>query len=53
MGLPDSFRKYRFLIREIKITIIHYTISKVMNSISVLVIVEDFYRANYSALFKS
>jgi len=52
MGLPAPFRKYRLLVKEIKITIILYTISRVMNTFSVLVIVEDFYRANYSALFK-
>jgi len=41
MGLPDSFRKYRFLVREIKNTIIRYTMSGWMNTFSVLVIVED------------
>ena len=38
--LPESFRKYRFLVREIKITIIPYTMSGGMNTFSVLVIVE-------------
>ena len=41
MGLPDPFRKYWFFVREIKITIIHSTISQVMNTFSVLVIVEE------------
>jgi len=40
-GLPDFFREYRLLVREIKVMIIHYTISKVMNTFSVLVIVEE------------
>jgi len=40
MGLPESFGKHRFLVREIKITIIRYTMSGGMNTFSVLVIVE-------------
>jgi hypothetical protein len=41
MGLPDSFRKYRFLVWEIKNTIIRHTVSGWMNTFSVLVVVED------------
>lgn len=51
MGLPDSFRKYWFLGREINITITRFTISGVMNTFSFLVIVEEFYRAWFGAIY--
>jgi transposase len=38
-------RKYRLQIKEIKIMVILYNLSRAMNSFVVLVIVEDFYRA--------
>jgi len=41
MGLPDSFRKYRYWLGRSKSRIIHYTISRVINTFSVLVIVEE------------
>jgi hypothetical protein len=41
-------RKYRLQVKEIKIKVILYNLSRAMNSFVVLVIVEEFYRAEIS-----
>jgi hypothetical protein len=43
-------RKYRLQVKEIKIKMILYNLSRMMNSFLVLVVVEEFYRANFSLL---
>ena len=40
-------RKYRLQIKEIKIKVVIYNLSRFMNSFYVLIIVEEFYRAVY------
>ncbi|MEN6442196.1 MAG: hypothetical protein ABFC71_00390, partial [Methanoregula sp.] len=40
-------RKYRLQIKEIKIKIILYNISKLISSLSFLIFIEEFYRAVY------
>jgi flagellin FlaB len=42
-------RKYRLQVKEIKIKVILYNLSRAMKSFSVLVVIEEFYRANDSA----
>jgi len=38
-------RKYRLQVKEIKVKAILYNISRMMNSFSLLIIIEEFYRA--------
>jgi len=44
-GEYNKTRKFRFYGREIKINVIHYNLSGAMKSFSVLIVVEEFYRA--------
>jgi len=46
-------RKYRLQVKEIKVKAILYNISRMMNSFSLLIIIEEFYRAIFFADFKS
>jgi hypothetical protein len=38
-------RKYRLQIKEIKIKVILYNLSRVISTLSFLILIEDFYRA--------
>ena len=38
-------RNYRLQVKEIKIKVILYNLSKLMNSFSVLILIEEFYKA--------
>jgi hypothetical protein len=40
-------RKYQLQVKEIKIKVILYNLSRAMKSFSVLVVIEEFYRAKY------
>jgi hypothetical protein len=44
-------RKYRLQIKEIKIKVVVYNLSRFMNSSYVLIIVEEFYRAKISSIY--
>ena len=44
-GESMKARKFRFQVKEIKIKIILYNLSRAMNSFSILVVIEEFYRA--------
>jgi uncharacterized protein (DUF2267 family) len=44
-------RKYRLQVKEIKVKAILYNISRMMNSFSLLIIIEEFYRAGFSISF--
>ncbi|MEN6442212.1 MAG: hypothetical protein ABFC71_00470, partial [Methanoregula sp.] len=45
-------RKYRLQIKEIKIKIILYNISKLISSLSFLIFIEEFYRAYFRIFYK-
>jgi transposase len=40
-------RKYRFQVKEIKIKVILYNLSRIISAFSILMIIEDFYRAKF------
>jgi transposase len=40
-------RKYRLQVKEIKIKVILYNLSRMMNSFSVRIVIEEFYKADY------
>jgi hypothetical protein len=46
-------RKYQLQVKEIKIKVILYNLSRAMKSFSVLVVIEEFYRALVFIIFKS
>lgn len=45
-------RKYRLQVKEIKIKVILYNLSRFMNSFSVLIVIEEFYRAKEIIIHK-
>ena len=44
-GKALKARKYRLLVKEIKIKVILYNLSRFLNSFSILILIEDFYKA--------
>jgi hypothetical protein len=41
-------RKYRLQVKEIKIKVILYNLSRIISAFSILMFIEDFYRALFS-----
>ena len=44
-------RKYRLQIKEIKIKVILYNLSRMISTLSLLILIEEFYRAHNSFFF--
>ena len=48
-GKSLKARKYRLLVKEIKIKVILYNLSRFMNSSSILILIEEFYKAKITS----
>ena len=46
-------RKFRLQVKKIKIKVILYTLSRLMNSFIVLIIIEEFYKAHWPSSLRS